>query len=231
MCTLTYVPIRDDCFIWTQNRDESPLRTSPGLVRSPNDQWIYPKEPLSGGTWMSMTQNGRVVSLLNGAFEKNKYVPSIKSRGIMVLEFLACASITTFTSNYDFKDIEPFTMVVYEHANLWELRWDKKQTYLKKLDVTKPHIWSSSTLYLPAIKELRRAWFTTYLKEHPVSTEESILDFHRHAGIGDVQNDLIMDRGIVKTVSITSVLKTGKGVAMTYYDLINEGVTKDKFAF
>lgn len=226
MCTLTYIPTSENTFIWTQNRDESPLLTSPGLIYAPSSTWVYPQEPQSGGTWISITTQGRVVSLLNGAFEQNKYVPSIKSRGIMVLDFLTYSSLATFVKNYDFKDIEPFTMVVHEHNALWEFRWDKSQKYLNKLDALTPHIWSSSTMYPQKIKNLRRTWFEDYLQKHTDPTRSNILDFHNNAGTGDLKNDLVMDRGIVKTVSITSIEKQQKELDMVYYDLINGGMSK-----
>jgi hypothetical protein len=228
MCTLTYIPTSKNTFIWTQNRDESPLRTTKGLVYAPNNAWVYPKEPLSGGTWISMTNNGRVVSLLNGAFEQNKYVPSIKSRGIMVLDFLTYTFLADFVKEYDFREMEPFTMAVYEHDSLWEFRWDKAQKYLKELDPLESHIWSSSTMYPPAIKDLRRAWFSDYLKKHAEPNRSSILDFHHYAGTGDIRNDLMMDRGIVKTVSITSIEKNKQELDMAYYDLINGGTSTSK---
>ncbi|MFT5645781.1 MAG: hypothetical protein ACI976_000455 [Aureispira sp.] len=227
MCTLTYIPTSKDTFIWTQNRDESPLRRAEGLVSAPNNTWVYPKEPKSGGTWISIAASGRVVSLLNGAFEQNKYVPSIKSRGIMVLDFLNYTFLADFVKEYDFKDMEPFTMVVYEHDSLWEFRWDKSKKYLKELDASKPYIWSSSTMYPPAIKNLRRGWFLDYLQEHSNPTRSSILDFHYHAGTGDIRNDLLMDRVIVKTVSITSIEKNKDALEIAYYDLINETVAKE----
>jgi uncharacterized protein with NRDE domain len=228
MCTLTYIPTSKDSFIWTQNRDESPLRTAKGLVHAPNDTWIYPKEPQSGGTWISIAASGRVVSLLNGAFEQNKYVPSVKSRGIMVLDFLSYTFLADFAKEYDFKEMEPFTMVIYEHDSLWEFRWDKTKKHLKELNASKPYIWSSSTMYPQPIKDLRRAWFSDYLKEHTKPTRSDTLDFHRHAGTGDIRNDLLMDRGIVKTVSITSIEKNNLDLDMTYYDLINGGISQEK---
>lgn len=227
MCTLTYIPTSKDTFIWTQNRDESPLRTAKDLIYDPNNAWVYPQEPQSGGTWISITKSGRVVSLLNGAFEQNKYVPSVKSRGIMVLDFLTYTFLEDFVQAYDFKEMEPFTMVVYEHNSLWEFRWDKSKKYLKELEASKPHIWSSSTMYPQAIKELRRSWFSEYLQENSVPTRSSVLDFHNHAGTGDLRNDLLMDRGIVKTVSITSIEKNKEALDMTYYDLIHGGVSKE----
>jgi hypothetical protein len=228
MCTLTYIPTSEDSFIWTQNRDESPLRTAKGLVHSPDNTWIYPKEPQSGGTWISIAASGRVVSLLNGAFEQNKYVPSVKSRGIMVLDFLSYTFLADFVREYDFKEMEPFTMVIYEHDSLWEFRWDKSKKHLKQLDASRPYIWSSSTMYPQAIKDLRRAWFSDYLKGALELTSSSTLDFHRNAGTGDIRNDLLMDRGIVKTVSITSIEKNKEALDMTYYDLINGGVSQEK---
>lgn len=230
MCTLTYIPIGKERFLWTQNRDESPSRTASGLVYDHTHQWVYPKEPLSGGTWISITQKGRLVSLLNGAFEQNKYQPSVRSRGLMLLDFLNFSSLTTFAQQYDFNGIEPFTMVVYEQQGLWELRWDKVQKYIKKLNTAQAHIWSSSTLYPAPIKALRREWFANYLHQYPLSTPESILKFHREAGTGDLKNDLIMDRGLVKTVSITAIVKDESSLDMTYYDLIRKIDTKERLS-
>ena len=119
-------------------------------------------------------------------------------------------------------------MVIYEHDSLWEFRWDKTKKHLKELDASKPYIWSSSTMYPQPIKDLRRAWFFDYLKEHTEPTRRNTLDFHRHAGTGDIRNDLLMDRGIVKTVSITSIEKNNLDLDMTYYDLINGGVSQEK---
>jgi len=227
MCTLTYLPTGKDSFIWTQNRDESPLRTSPGLHKK--DGLIFPQEPLSGGTWMAIAQDHRVLSLLNGAFERNKYVLSSKrSRGLVVLDFFE-RETEDFFSNYDLEGIEPFTMIVYDAGQLWDFRWDKTKRHLKPLDVTKPQIWSSSSLYPQAVKEDRKKWFNSYLEEHTEHTQTTILEFHNNGGTGDAANDLIMDRGLVKTVSITQIVKTNSSLSMEYTDLVNGGKALDAF--
>ncbi|CAA6825526.1 MAG: Unknown protein [uncultured Aureispira sp.] len=228
MCTFTYIPTSAETFIWTQSRDESPLRSATGLFIAPNTTWVYPKEPQSGGTWIGMAASGRVVSLLNGAFEQNKYVPSIKSRGLMVLDFLSYPFLADFVRAYDFKELEPFTMMVYEQHSLWEFRWDKSKKHLKELDASKPHIRSSSTMYPTAIKDLRRGWFSDYLKAHSNPLRRTALDFHQHAGMGDIRNDLRMDRGRVKTISITSIEKNKDGLDMIYYNLVNGEIAKEQ---
>lgn len=226
MCTLTYLPTGKNTFLWTQNRDESPLRTSPGLVQHPNIKATYPKEPLSGGTWIGISQEDKVVSLLNGAFEQLPYVPSTKrSRGLVVLDYLESPSFDIFLKESNFEELEPFTMVVYERGDLLELRWDKTKTHQKKLDIQQPYIWSSSTLYPANIKTLRKDWFRAYLNANPIATVENVLDFHQHAGVGDIQNDLIMDRGVVKTVSITQIQHNQQDLKMSYIDLVNGGET------
>ena len=225
MCTLTYLPTGKNSFIWTQNRDESPLRTASELVHQKGER-VYPKEPLKGGTWISIAKNNRVVSLLNGAFEKQPYVFSTKrSRGLIVLDFLDYAQASDFFEQYDLEGVEPFTMVVYEDGVLWDFRWDKTQKYVQQLDVEQAHIWSSSMLYTAEMKAARREWFGDYLEKNKEHTVNSALDFHQHAGIGNIEYDLIMKRPYVETVSITNIVKESNTLALTYHDLVNQKVS------
>ena len=231
MCTLSYIPLGSETFLWTQNRDESPLRNSEGLVIKDNSQIVFPKEPLSGGSWIAMSENNRVVSLLNGAFVQHPYMPSSKrSRGLVVLDFFEYPNASDFFDSYDFEDIEPFTMVIYDKGNLWEFRWDKTKKYIKKLNPNLPYLWSSATLYPKEIKLQRQQWFAEFLESNQKPDLRSVLNFHRTAGTGDLKYDLIMDRGVVKTVSITSISKTPAGLDMTYYDLQNEKQSEYHFS-
>lgn len=223
MCTLTYIPTGKNTFIWTHNRDESPLRTSPGL-NTTHENYVFPQEPLSGGTWIGISKKNRVISLLNGAFEQTKYVPSSKrSRGLIVLDFFEFENPIETFQQYDLEDIEPFTMVVYDKGNLIDFRWDKTKKYVKQLDPQKHYIWSSAILYAEEVRFQRQVWFEEYLLTHKIYTRKNILRFHQNTGIDDKENGLIMDRGIVKTVSITSIEKAENELDMLYYDLVNGG--------
>jgi uncharacterized protein with NRDE domain len=231
MCTLSYIPQGPDSFLWTQNRDESPLRNSEGLEFKDDVQLVFPKEPLSGGSWIAMSENNRVVSLLNGAFVQHPYSPSTKrSRGLVVLDFFDYPDASAFFGSYDFEDIEPFTMIIYDKGDLWEFRWDKTKKYIKKLNPDLPYLWSATTLYPKEIKQQRQQWFAGFLESNPQPDLLDVMNFHRTAGTGNLKYDLIMDRGVVKTVSITSISKTSEGLDMTYYDLQNEKQSEYHFS-
>jgi hypothetical protein len=223
MCTVSYLPMGENQFILTSNRDETPKRQPEGIFHNTEKGLYYPKEPSQGGTWISVADNNRVLCLLNGAFDYHKHQPPYKrSRGLVVLDYFDFSSAEAFSKNYDFEGIEPFTLIIFDNGTLFGLRWDGTSTHLKPLDPQLPHIWSSSTLYPEAIKRLRKEWFAKWLTEHPVYTPEDILYFHQHAGIGDPENDLIMSRydGKLCTVSHTQIVKNSDSVQMTYLDRI-----------
>ena len=90
MCTLTYIP-KDEGFVWTHNRDESPKRIAGQLVQK--ETLLYPEEPISKGSWISLAKNGTVASILNGAWERQAYeVSTVRSRGLLLLDFFGCLS-------------------------------------------------------------------------------------------------------------------------------------------
>jgi uncharacterized protein with NRDE domain len=230
MCTVTFIPKANQGFILTSNRDETPKRQPEGIYKDLEKGLIYPKEPSKGGTWICADQHNRLLCILNGAFEKHKHRPPYRrSRGLLVLDFFEYSSAQDFVDHYNFDGIEPFTLVIYEKGNLYELRWDEKKTHFTNLDAQQAHIWSSSTLYPPQIKELRESWFNEWQlsAENPMATE--ILKFHQTAGNGDPENDLLMSRhgGIVQTVSITQFNSEKR--TMLYLDLVNDKRAKRLF--
>lgn len=215
MCTLTYLPLDNEQYILTTNRDESPSRAHakfPEYLHLENKNIIFPKEPKAGGTWIASSDNGTTVCLLNGAFEPHKYDPPYKiSRGLVLLEAIECIKPDEFFKNYVLEGIEPFTMVVLFHdpeLKVIEFRWDGKKSHLKEMNARQPHIWVSAQLYTQDAINKRAQWFKKWLHDHKEYTAAEILAFHEKAGDGDIRNDMVMDRGEVKTVSITSVVSS-----------------------
>lgn len=227
MCTLTYLPFENEQFIITANRDESPGRANvsfPAYHQLDSKNIIFPKDPLAGGSWIATSDNGISACLLNGANDPHEPQPPYRmSRGLVLLEAIECIKPDEFFKNYDFTDIEPFTMVVFFHdpeLKILEFKWDGQQKHLKEFDPAKPHIWASAQLYTSEAVKNRQKWFAKWLSENKNHTVEKIYAFHKNAGSGDLSNDLVMDRGEVKTVSISHICSRVGSIEIGHENLL-----------
>lgn len=235
MCTVTYLPLNNG-FLLTSNRDERlsrPLAVPPAKYISGALELVYPKDTLANGTWIASSNKQRTICLLNGGIEPHIPEPPYRmSRGLVVLDFFKSKSIEAFYNSYDLEGIEPFTLVVLEFGNLYELRWTGTEKLFKKLDELMPHIWSSVTLYTPETISLREKWFADFLDNNPHYTQDDIFQFHLFAGEGDSATDIRMSRmGLVKTVSVTSVLFKEDIHTMQYFDLSGNGIVKHTLTY
>ena len=223
-------------FILTSNRDEALVRKPaeyPHIETIEKVKVLFPRDGEAGGTWVATADNKRTVCLLNGAFAWHKHNPPYrKSRGLVVLDFFKTESALSFNQDYDLEDIEPFTLLIAEYNELFELRWDGSKKYFRALDRSVPHILCSATLYTPQVIAMRQKWFANWLINHHTYTLQDILNFHLFAGEGDEQTQIRMSiYGIVKTVSITSI-KLAEHTEMYYSDLSGENsYTFEKFNF
>ncbi|WP_196891048.1 NRDE family protein [Aureivirga marina] len=227
MCTVTFLPLSDSDFILTSSRDEQPNRKTffPKEYSEEDVKLVFPKDEFAGGTWIGMSEKQRLACLLNGAFEKHSRKDAYRmSRGIVVKNILKADDLETYVENFDFHDIEPFTLIIVDWSSerkAFELVWDGETKYFSKLKDT-PRIWSSATLYTEEMKEDRKTWFENWLKENPEFTQESILNFHHRKDLGQKGTSIFMYRPYVETVSITSVVKNEDEVSMLYEDVIHE---------
>ncbi|GGG91345.1 hypothetical protein GCM10011416_04960 [Polaribacter pacificus] len=225
MCTVTYLPLGNEDFILTSNRDESPLRKTlqPKKYLENGVALTYPKDQLAGGTWIGLSEQKRLICLLNGGFTSYKRAATYRmSRGVIVKELLSTSNFTSSIKSYDLEGVEPFTIVLIDWQKtlqVFELVWDGSQKHFKKL-AQEPAIWSSSTLYNEEEKLLRKTWFANWLSAHKEYTQAQILDFHQSTQIGSPEVSIKMKRNFVETVSTTSVLKKGPKAAMKYLDYL-----------
>ncbi len=246
MCTLTYLPKENDDYIFTSNRDEYIHRQDalpPQMYEIDKKNFFCPIDTQGQGTWIGVNEAQTFVCLLNGAFEahirQEKYR---KSRGLIVKEILLYKPYTAneklhdFLRNYDFSDIEPFTLVVKELGNLlFEFRWTGTQYFFKYLDSRLPYIWSSATLYNKEAREIRKKWFEEWLlqPENKEYTKENILKLHFDNTKGDIFTNFNVNirKYQVKTVSITNIEKTKENFDIQYFDLKNEKTHLQTFNF
>ncbi|WP_299058526.1 NRDE family protein [uncultured Polaribacter sp.] len=225
MCTVTYLPLGNNNFILTSNRDETPLRKTihPKKYIENGTELMYPKDKLAGGTWIGLSDKKRLVCLLNGGFKNHKRKEVYKmSRGIIVKNILSADNAVTFIKNFDFTDIEPFTIVLVDWKNqieTYELVWDGEKKHFNKLP-QEPVIWSSSTLYTEEMQQSRKKWFVDWLKGSNNFYKEDILKFHTNENLGTLQTSIKMKRNLVETVSITSIIKKDTAVKMEYIDFL-----------
>ncbi|OBX21428.1 MULTISPECIES: NRDE family protein [Bizionia] len=235
MCTVTFIPKNNTDFIFTSNRDESPIRETlaPDFYMEHDVKLLYPKDEKAGGTWIGVSEKSRLVCLLNGGFTAHEQEDHYRlSRGVVVKDVLIAPDFLKTIETYRFTNIEPFTMLIVDWEktlDLYQLVWDGNQKHLKKLP-NEPRLWSSSSLYSESMKVLRLEWFDEFKKQTNFQAE-SIMQFHKTAGHQHAEFGLIMDRGFVKTTSITQVEKCNSLVNMRYTNLQDENVIEKEMLF
>ena len=226
MCTVTFVPINKKDFVLTSNRDEAPSRISlaPDFYNVNDTEVLFPKDKNAGGTWIGASEKNRVLCILNGGFTYHKRQENYRlSRGIIVKDLLVSDNLLDDIATLDLNNIEPFTLVIVDwndSLKCYDLVWDGRQKHFTQLGL-EARIWSSSTLYSEEMKCERKEWFEEYKCGNKL-TSESIYDFHNRAGQGNLDYGVVMDRGFVKTTSITQVIKNGKSLKMLFNDLKTE---------
>lgn len=226
MCTLTYLPDPGgEGYIFTSNRDE---RTTRAIAHQPAPMLVQGVEALAPidaqakGAWIGASRLGHSVCLLNGAFEA--HIPKAAyrhSRGLVVLQALAAGSPEALFAELDLYDIEPFTLVYVaaDPLRLLELRWDGQRKHIQEFDALQPRIWSSCTLYTPAMQAERESWFVRWLGGQSVFSADEVIRFHCTEGCENPETALLMKRaGIVQTVSTTCIVHQPAGVEMRYLD-------------
>jgi hypothetical protein len=234
MCTVTLTNIASvNGFILTSSRDEAPNRKTiaPEMYIEEDVKMLFPKDAVAGGTWLGVSEKKRLICLLNGEFEKHDRNPPYRlSRGVVVKQLLAVDDFEAAIGKYDLHDIEPFTTIVVEwneELKFMEFVWDGHKKYYKNLSLGS-HIWSSSPLYSEEMKILRREWFLKFNNSNPM-TSENLLEFHHSAGVGDPEIDVRMDRGFVKTQSISQVELSDEKILFSYKDLSTGEFSKVEF--
>ncbi len=231
MCTVTFIPTQSNQFIFTSNRDEAPNRAASELIKEDRDGklLLFPQDQGANGSWIVLSETNQLVCILNGAFVRHERNPPYRiSRGIMALDYFKFASAQSFFEEYNFQKIEAFTMVIYDQGDLYELRWDEHQKHIKKLPTNEMHLWASATLYNDDLQQKRLKWFEDWKHKTSKITRESVLDFHKNAGEGNPESDIVMNyKGIVCTTSITSIVNNGKSMYLRFEELNSHKILED----
>ncbi len=225
MCLVSFIPT-DDGFYLSSNRDESPLRDTSDLVKETigEQTLLYPADH-KGGSWILISDQGRMVCLLNGAFQYHKHAPPYRmSRGIMCKRYFEYSDAIMFYEEFVFWGIEPFTMIIYEgDQRFYEFRWDGSVKYVRELDSKRRHVWSSSTLYTHQVREIRKSALLNYLEKSDLQDGNDIVQAHLQVFEGNEEKTLLINRDeIVRTISHTQVRCTPDKTQLSYFNLLSQ---------
>jgi uncharacterized protein with NRDE domain len=224
MCTLTYLPVESG-FVLTSNRDEHFARPTSAPQWHPvhGQKLFFPKDEISGGTWIALNNSGHFACLLNGAFEKHiRKQQYRRSRGQVLLEFFEYNEPLDFWNKVDLTEIEPFTIVAMKSQDhFYEFRWDEKKKFHQKLNPDIPQIWSSATLYDAETQLEKKAWFNEWLETNSMHPFLNILQFHQSVHPQNPKKNIVLSRPDgVQTVSISQIAQTQKQQVFLYNDLL-----------
>lgn len=238
MCTITLIPFENNCadFVLTVNRDESVNREAiaPKIYTEKNTRLVYPKDKKSGGTWIGASDQKRLVCLMNGAYSQHRRKKSYrKSRGLVVKDMLRVEHIERAVENYYFDGIEQFTMLIFNWQNsleIYEVIWDGMKIHFNKLP-NRPQIWSAPMTYSEEVRKQREDWFGIFLKRLDYSElrAERLWSFHHAAKVDNKMNGLIIDRGELKTTSITQFIHRSTENEIRFKNLLTQEETLQKF--
>ena len=233
MCLVSFIPIEKG-FILSSNRDESPLRDAVDIHQfSINEEQVYYPLDTKGGSWIMVSNRQRLVCILNGAYENHeRRLPYKMSRGQVAKDFFSYSSAVDFFENFDFWNIEPFTMVIYDNGYLYDFRWDGSIKHVTELDLHERHVWSSCTLYPYEVVGERQELLMNKLDEIiNIHADERLMRAHTYKDDDNLFNGLYMNRSeIVKTISHTQITMTSSGTSMDYYNLLANTVTTKRIA-
>jgi hypothetical protein len=234
MCTVTFIPSEHTVFL-TSNRDEKHRRSpasAPAVYKAASGNILFPKDGDAGGTWIAVHENGNAIVFLNGSFVAHTPKPPYrKSRGLILTDLIDHPEPYNAFLDIDLHNIEPFTAIIWDDNRLFECRWDGSDKHISELDKSRPHIWSSVTLYDPGVISKRNRWFDEWISGTKRPSQEEILRFHQFTGDGDAHNDLKMNRGQVFTVSVTSLSLSRDHALMRYLDLKNDVSFQQQLVF
>lgn len=221
MCSLSYIPTHEG-FVLSHNRDELPQRQSSSKLIEAGSG-IFPQDLKAGGTWMGAHENGWGACLLNGG--KEPYLRRAaypQSRGLVILEFLSDANLTRF-QKLQWESFEPFTLILANSEELWQLQHDPQGHSWRNLDPQKPHFWSSTKLYHREIRAAREERFRHWWKAEQSKNAQTIKSFHLQKQLSPNEGGLLLDDGFpLSTVSFTQFELRDRQYHFRYHHLLNK---------
>lgn len=225
MCTVTYIPSKSNIFITSIRKEKNghSVVLPPEQYSFSSGSIIFPKETVSGGSWIACHANGNSVAFLNAApaadaSEEQSYR---KSRGLILLDLADHTTPFNCFLAINLNRIAPFTAIISDNFHLFECYWDGKNKSYTELDAHAPHIWSSVDLYSHDAANKRKMQFEESIAAIKELNQKNILEFHRDFDQKESAEGQTGASEQFVTSSIT-LITVGQQIAkMQYLDVIN----------
>ncbi len=208
MCTLTWIGSAGRWEIFF-NRDEQRTRPpglAPALEQRAGVSWLAPRDPLGGGTWISVNHHGLVLALMNGAQEPKP--SSQRSRGLLVDALASCGSMQEVRRHLSDGPLEcyaPFVLVIFDSGELpLSASWNGLGLDLRHVAEADLPLSSSSTDPEGARLARRRTFLDSLARNRKLDTD-FLTDFHASHSPEPSARSTCMHREDAQTVSFTRV--------------------------
>jgi hypothetical protein len=222
MCTLTLVSQPGGGFRLAFNRDESrarPAALAPERHRFGDRSAILPIDPVSGGTWIGVNDAGLILALLNANPVPRPERRGPRSRGTIITELLASASldeVVTQMATVPAGEYPPFRLVAFADERVADWKSDGIQiTRAGPTVIETPLLLTSSGLGDHLVETPRRELFDAmFFDGSDQLTRQD--EFHRHSWPDLPHLSVCMSRDDARTVSHTVVEWDDHNAWMTY---------------
>jgi hypothetical protein len=225
MCTLSVVASRDGQSVrLLMNRDERRLRplASPPAVHAVGDGLaIWPRDPVSDGTWIAVTDAGVALAIMN--VDGHRTGAGGPSRGTLVPILASCRSIDQLRdawSSLDTSAFAPFRLVVLTRDTIAIGHAHERTLRVTGLGPEQPRLIASSSLGDAEVEPLRKALFSALLRTE-IDPQAAQTRLHRHAWPDRRHLSVMMSRESACTVSQTEVALTVGAVSLGYRPVVD----------
>jgi hypothetical protein len=221
MCTATIIPFCDGIRLGF-NRDESPARPlalPPRVMPSGLGQAAMPIDPQSGGTWIGVNDRGLTAALLNVYEAPRSLAAPARSRGTIIPQLLASASLDdafAWASQLDPAEFAPFRLLLLDRKRVAIVcHTQTTSVFDAPAIISGPLLFTSSGLGDAVVERPRRALFEGFVAGASWSPQQQDA-YHRHSWPDRRHLSVCMQRPTALTVSYTVIELTSQLTRLCY---------------
>jgi hypothetical protein len=167
-----------------------------------------------GGTWIATNEFGLSLCLLNGV-----PVPSVRSRGLLVLDLISLPSIAALTDRVRTMDLSPYAPFALAGVEPQDpsavVEWNGERAAFSFPNESH-FMLTSSSFDSGRVREKRREEYSDLTRLG--CTLELLADFHKSHGGTPSAYSICMHRPDAETVSFSWIRASSDGIEFTYYD-------------